>query len=931
MSRTHPPTVARAEDSPSSLGDIGRIAWKLGRIRLDESKLELRLDNEIVNVEPKPLELLMFMLRRAGEVVTREEILEALWPGRVVTDGVITNCVAKLRIAIGDDQQSIVRTVPRYGYRLVAEVQRQRLSTETAPVTEHLGLKPGDLVPGRPDWRLQRSLSAEGQSEVWLAGCTTSDEQRVIKFARNAGELALLKREITLNRVLSETLETSSSFVRVLDWNLEEPPFFLETEYSAHGSLADWVGARGGLAALPLELRVELAAQCASAVADAHSAGVLHKDLKPTNVIVFEDADGHPSLRLCDFAAGWVLDAAILDRLSITRMGFTQTQKSGASGTPMYLAPEVIAGQPPTVQADVYALGVILFQLVVGDLRRVLAPGWEAAVDDELLREDIAMAADGDPARRFTDAGQMAVRLRSLPARRVAWLQRREQSNQADLTRAALLRAQARRGLLIALAGSLTLGALVIGLLYWNARQARDEAREQAHASQAISDFLTQDLLSFANPLATGSGDVRVRDLLDAGATRLSERFAGQPLTRARLEKVIGGAYGALGDLSRAEPLLLGAESSLSQLLGDADPETQSVRLLLRDSYRIALDFKKMQAVALRLRDAEVAAGRERSAAWYEGELGVRFAGCVVESGGLWLTDCSAPVLPLIPDARADLGAEHLVTARLLWNSGASKVHFERPAQAESLLAEALGILSRQLMPGDPWLLEVRLYHAYALSAKGHYEQGEAIIREVLQGLEATVGRQQGFYKIAQVMLARSLINRGLHAQAEPLLQEAFDWRRERYGPLAVATMAGLPPLVRALLAQGKAGQGVALLGGLLDQIQDRGQSQHPDVLRVRVLYARALKAAGRGAEAWPVLEQALTEARQRYTRGEWYLGQLLALRGGWLLETGQAEAGRADLAQALQILTAALGVDDDRTREVQMVLDAARARKPSP
>ena len=106
----------------------------------------------------------------------------------------------------------------------------------------------------------------------------------------------------------------------------------------------------------------------------------------------------------------------------------------------MYLAPEVLSGQPPKATADVYSLGVMLYQTVVGDFRRPLAPGWEAAVDDPLLREDIADAACGDPARRLKTAAELAERLTNLNSRRAE----REQQSQAEKRRQLAERKRAR-------------------------------------------------------------------------------------------------------------------------------------------------------------------------------------------------------------------------------------------------------------------------------------------------------------------------------------------------------------------------------------------------------------------------------------------------------------------------------------------------------
>ena len=224
----------------------------------------------------------------------------------------------------------------------------------------------------------------------------------MFKFARGGERLSAIKREATLMRVLRDTLGERDDFVRVLDWNFETEPCFLECEYGGE-SLPEWAGAHGEFAGWNQAQRLDFFLQVAVAVDAAHGVGVLHKDIKPANILVRPRRDGGWQACLTDFGSSRLLQPGRLAELGITGLGLTVTRPDAGSsgGTPLYLAPELVAGQPPTVRSDLYALGVLLYQLLVGDLRRPMAPGWERDIDDPLLVEDISRATDGDPARRL--------------------------------------------------------------------------------------------------------------------------------------------------------------------------------------------------------------------------------------------------------------------------------------------------------------------------------------------------------------------------------------------------------------------------------------------------------------------------------------------------------------------------------------------------
>ena len=151
--------------APETAETSGRL-WRFADYEFDELARELRVKGRAVDLESKPLDILLQLLLHAGEVVTKEELLESVWPDVMVVDGSLATAVSKLRKGMGDEDHPAIVTVPRVGYRLAVPVYCKTLA---APAGPELGFKAGDLVPGREQWRLTRPMEISGSSEVWLA------------------------------------------------------------------------------------------------------------------------------------------------------------------------------------------------------------------------------------------------------------------------------------------------------------------------------------------------------------------------------------------------------------------------------------------------------------------------------------------------------------------------------------------------------------------------------------------------------------------------------------------------------------------------------------------------------------------------------------------------------------------------------------------
>jgi len=561
-------------NSKAIIGEVstasGRL-WRFTDYELDEMGRELRFKGRPVELESKPLDILLQLLLHAGEVVTKEELLEAVWPDVMVVDGSLATAVSKLRKAMGDDDHPVIATVPRVGYRLAVPVY---CKTVAAPSGQELGFKAGEVVRGREQWQLSRAMEISGSSEVWLAENPKTHEQRVFKFAADGSRLKGLKREITISRFLRESLGDRPEFIRILEWNFATSPFFLESEYGGP-NLAEWAEEQGGLPNIPHEERLQLLVDIAQAVAAAHDIGVLHKDLKPANILVVPGSNGCWQIKLADFGSASLFDPSRLHALGITNLGFTQTaslEAQSLTGTLMYLPPEVLAGQSPTTGADVYALGVLLYQLTIGDFRRPLAPGWEADIKDPLLREDIADAACGDPAKRLNSAADLVERLVTIEQRRIKRDELEAAKTRAQIAERKLAETRARRPWLVFALIALAAGVGVSFALYRRAARERDHANRQTAIANSINRFLSDDLLGRSNPFLSGKSSESLVEAIKQASPSIDRKFKDEPLIAARLHQTIGRAFDNRTDYpdarleyDRATPLFRQADGELSQ------------------------------------------------------------------------------------------------------------------------------------------------------------------------------------------------------------------------------------------------------------------------------------------------------------------------------------------------------------------------------
>ena len=718
---------------------------------------------------------------------------------------------ARVDVAVGESRQQLYLAEPEspeWSIPLLFMRQREGLLWRPGAASEEEAHEPPPRPPGwqptpgldlpwRPHWRIEHQLGAGGFGEAWLAAHRKTGEKRVFKFCWEAPQLRALQREITLFRLLKEELGDRMDIARILDWDFDRIPYSIESDYAALGNLAEWAEARGGIGRIPLATRLEIVAQVATALAAAHSVGILHKDVKPTNILVVRDdperddpeRDDGEGLRvqLADFGIGALTEPDRLAAAGITALGLTTEGEDSASGsgTRLYMAPELLEGKRPTLQADIYALGVLLYQMLTGDFSRALASGWQRDIDDELLRHDLAALVDGSPGRRPGDALRIAERLRSLASRREQLAEERRRQEVARQARQALARSRRRRKLMAAVFAILLVFAGSMG--YLARRLAREAERTRLEAERAnreallareTVDFL-KGLFEVSNP-AVGRGEtVTARELLDRGSERIRHGLGEQPLSRALLMDTMGTVYQRLGLYDSALPLLEEALALRREQLGDHHPEVATSLVHLAKVRRLEGYFDEARPLFRQALDI------------FEHSLGPDHPGLVPTLNGLGATAWAQGrhdeaeqyfrrALDILEEAGGQQSDPDL--ARTLNNLGMLASTRGRYEEAETSYGRALDILEQTRDVRDPELAtaleNLGIFHA----KQGHYEEAVRYYRRTLAIWDEIL--EPDHPQLAKTLnnLAASLQDEGQLEEAETLFRRVLEIRSKTHG-----------------------------------------------------------------------------------------------------------------------------------------------------
>jgi len=302
------------------------------------------------------------------------------------------------------------------------------------------GWRPGPeaVLPGTK-WRLIQKLGEGGFGEVWLAQ-DKGGRQTVFKFCTKKSKLRSLRREYEVFNALVEEGISPPGITEVIgahdDRDGDKPPYYIQLKYCAGGDLRQWLAGPGRGA--PRRIQLDVALQAVRAVERIHAKDCIHRDIKPSNFLLeaATDPTRPPVLKICDFGIGQaVLEAAIKHGDNSQDMhggggkfALSTNELMQGAGTFLFIAPELVVRRETTpgkvskqaeASADIYSLGVTLYQVFTGDPEAIPGPGLTGIADDPILTEDIAACLDPDPTQRPT-AAELADRLERYTSRRRA-------------------------------------------------------------------------------------------------------------------------------------------------------------------------------------------------------------------------------------------------------------------------------------------------------------------------------------------------------------------------------------------------------------------------------------------------------------------------------------------------------------------------------
>lgn len=763
-------------------------------------------------------------------------------------------------------------------------------------------LGPGSRL-GR--YRLLRRLGEGGMAQVYLAVRADRDpEQQVaVKLLKAGSGQRGIERRFRQERQLLARLD-HPHVARFLDGGTtEDGQLYLVMEHVEGEPIDRWCDARQ----LSTRERIELFLEVCSAVRFLHQNLILHRDLKPGNILVKKD--GTP--KLLDLGIAKLLAPEPWVRSLLTTVG-------GAPMTVPYASPEQVRGETLTTASDVYALGVLLYELLSGrhpyrdtpSLReeleqicreepeppsravrhlavtpRVTGAEKDPAVLGRRLAGDldaiVLKALEKEPHRRYASAEQLAEDLRRYLDGRPVMARRPTLTYRGwKLVRRHTVAVTATALAILLLAGVGVRMRVLRDRAVVERQRAETLAVSLAHErdrAEHVSSFLVS-LFQRANPRISGGEEVTARQLLEEGVTTIRGRLMDQPEDRAALLSVMGRALLGLGLPEKAQPLM---EESVE------------------------------------LRRSAASTPKETAVGWVDLGQALQARGETVRAEELYRK--AVALLRGKPEGEAVLAVAVNSLAGLLEDRG-------ELSTAEGLYREALELRLRRYGERSEKVANSWNNLAACLHAQGRHREAAAYCNRALASRRRLHGEVS--YEVAHTTNNCAAIAReeGDLATAEKLFRESLSIRRELYEGRHPEVATALNNLAFLLFRRGELTEAETRYDEALGIFRERLGSRATEVAVVQRNRAALWLAAGRLTEAELAAKNAVEIFRQALPAGHWRIADAESVLGGVLAAQGRLAEAEPLLRQSHAALVAAQGEGSWRAREAAERLEKAHS-----
>ena len=783
-------------------------------------------------------------------------------------------------------------------------------------------------------YRVVRELGRGGMGVVYLGERDDGQFRRrvAVKLLRASPDAEELHRRFRAERQILASL-AHPNIAQLLDGGITDGQLpYLVMEYIEGSPITEYCDRNG----LGIEARLRLFQSVCAAVHHAHRNLIVHRDLKPGNILVTEEGDA----KLLDFGIAKLLNPAF------AALTLPVTHAAHRLMTPQYASPEQVRGDPLSTASDIYSLGVILYELIaghrpyeisagsaheIGELvceREPPRPSAAAGTNERVVRDDgstVVIAPAGVARARGTTVERLRQTLRGDLDAIVMMALRKEPARRygsADLfaadvqryldgfpvvahagTRWYHLRRFLRRRRREATAAAIVVAAMVGGTAIAlsqaaSARRAQLRAEEALASSDAVSAFLVSLFEAYQPEMLRGGADA-ARSFLAQGAAE-ADRLAGQPVVQARMFEAMGRVHLSLGEYARGRELLERSLALREAALGPVHPDVATTLFHLADARRRQGRYREASGVSRRALDIRTA---------IFGDAHPAVADALAQLGGLAVylneLDEAETLIRRAVAARRASGAHESTLPPTLETLGSLLWRRGKNAEAERVLRESLELSERVHGPAHYQSAYGMLRLADVIKGEpGRDDEVEALYREGLRRLRATLGDRHPSVGYAMSDLSAMIAARGKTVEAEQLARQSLSIMRDVFGPTHPNVAGGMGGLANAFLHAGRLAEAEAAMREALAGWEATIGPTHQTYLWGLVAFARIRARRGAVAEGDSLVRHAIRVRQEVLGDGETVLMGLTIAALGEVAAIGDQRARADSLYQrALAIL----------------------------